>query len=495
MGGESMVEQCSDPIHRPMILTDIESSSSRPEYVRSRLQADMFELIGRVLAETGVDNGGCTIDERGDGALIVLPSDAPKGRLTDVLVHQLPLWLMRLAEQHNELGRLRLRLGLNYGDASRTEQGSWLSTAVDTLFRLVDSAPAKHALAAARDSLMVLIVSDTWFTDVIRPGLGDTFVSEFRPLTVTSHQTDFPAWIALPGSGSAGQPGRAFGDTQAGTEHEAKSEKRSIADLLSIVAASQASEDFGATVAWLRGFDQDNDADSVRRQIRAWATAEPVLLQAAAALAAGLRLGGLEPAEAATILAVPAVQRDPLVAAAVKSGCQLAAAGAHRADSSGAWVFPMLAEWSRHRDGRIRRVAWAALLDIATDLEREGDPDQAQADDGEQSAETWPGLLWFGELDDTLGRTIAGLWCSALGAPEFARPTGRILDLYARRAEPHPRRRAALARMASFAAAEPERLRRPLAERARTWVRGATPVAPLTGAMVLAELTAAESGL
>ena len=181
------------------MVVDIENSSGRPEYVRGRLQRDTHDVIGRALAEAGVKSGEFTLDERGDGALVTLPSDASKSRLTEVCLHSLPAQLRRLAVQHSEFGRLRLRVSLNAGDISRTDQGSWLGTAVDTAFRLVDAEATKAALAASKDAVMVLIVSDSWFEDVVRPGLGAAMDDEFRKLTITSHQRDFPAWLALPG--------------------------------------------------------------------------------------------------------------------------------------------------------------------------------------------------------------------------------------------------------------------------------------------------------
>ena len=135
------------------MVVDIENSSGRPEYVRGRLQRDTHDVIGRALAEAGVKSGEFTLDERGDGALVTLPSDASKSRLTEVCLHSLPAQLRRLAVQHSEFGRLRLRVSLNAGDISRTDQGSWLGTAVDTAFRLVDAEATKAALAASKDAV------------------------------------------------------------------------------------------------------------------------------------------------------------------------------------------------------------------------------------------------------------------------------------------------------------------------------------------------------
>ena len=182
------------------MVVDIENSSGRPEYVRARLQRDAHDLIGRTLTEAGAASEDWSLAERGDGALIVLPSGTSKTRLTEVCLHGLPARLRRLAAQHSEFGRLRLRVALSAGEISRTEQGSWLGDAVDGAFRLNDAAATKAALADSADAVMVLVVSGRWFEDVVRPGLGAAEEHEFRQHTVTTHGREFPAWLALPGA-------------------------------------------------------------------------------------------------------------------------------------------------------------------------------------------------------------------------------------------------------------------------------------------------------
>ena len=539
-----------------MLVMDIENSSGRPEYVRARLQDDASALMDRALYEAGLAVGEYTVDERGDGALIVLPPDASKSRITDVFAHRLPLWLRRLAGQRSELARLRLRIGLNCGDASVTDQGSWLGTAVDTLFRLVDAAPTKQALAAASDALMVLIVSDAWYADAVRPGLGDTFEDDFRPLTIASHGRDFPAWLTLPGISSR-ETAEDSGDStsQDPTRRTSADAAASFEDLrvkvLLPAAQSGEADAHEAAADKLRILGAGEHAAPVRRLLREWAAADDPGLRATAAYALGRRAGQIEPAEAGALLTALAPQPHTLVAAAVTRACVLAAAGEAADDPRGMWVFRMLEGWIGHRDGRVRRAAGRALMALAADLEREGDPraaaleyairareqeagtpspassDSATAarnalpahglaadssthapdqtgDPGsaeprnpagrpgpgapEEGPAPWPGLVWFGEIDPQVGRSVAALWRAALVSPEFAMSAGRALDLYAQRVEPYPERREALVRLAARTAAGRERARGTVVLRARRWVRRPEAGAPLTGSLLLAVL-------
>ncbi|GAA1940695.1 hypothetical protein [Kitasatospora viridis] len=201
-----MSDRDSHPAHHPILVVDIENSSGRPADVRLRLQRDTADLVGFVLAEAGTDPRSCTIDERGDGALVVLPSGSAKTALTDACLHQLPGRLGRLARQHTELARLRLRIALHAGELVRTAQGSWLGDAVDQTFRLADSPLVKEALAAAPEALMALVVSESWFDGVVRPGLCAAREQDFRPLSFTSHGRRFDARLALPGAAPTVQP-------------------------------------------------------------------------------------------------------------------------------------------------------------------------------------------------------------------------------------------------------------------------------------------------
>ena len=194
-----MYRHMTDPAHHPILVADIEDSSGRPAYVRARLQRDTHDILAAALAESGVLPDECSISERGDGALVVLRSDASKSRLTDTCLRTVPALLKRIASQHNDFGRLRLRIGLNAGDITRTAEGSWLGDPVDTAFRLADAQATKDALAAAKDADMVLVLSGIWFDDVVRPGLGIAHETDFAALTIRTHGKDFPAWLALPG--------------------------------------------------------------------------------------------------------------------------------------------------------------------------------------------------------------------------------------------------------------------------------------------------------
>ena len=515
-------EQYSQPAHRPMLVVDIENSSGRPEKIRSVLQRDAFGLLARALAEAGFAEHDYTVDERGDGALVAMPPDCSKARVTDVFMRSLPIWLRRRNELSSAAARLRLRVGMNCGDAVYTAQNSWLGTAVDTLFRLVDAPGTKRALAEVEDASMVLVVSDIWFQDAVRPGLGDTFESDFRPVEVAAHGKRFAAWLAVPGRPEAGpatasgvrnaepvqlaQTAEAAQSVQAGQPGSATvAEAGSLGELIDTVlipaAASGKPVEHDAAAARLSLAGEAGDTQDVRRLLRSWARADEPGRRAVAVRALGRRAGRIESAEASSLLTELASDEDPSVAAALADAVRIAAEGCSDRDPSGAWIVGTLAGWTGRPDGRVRRSAGLALIALAADLERVGDPQpggrsdermggrRARDDTGAgeagsgETAPPWPGLLWFGELSAELGQAVAALWTGALSAPEFARPAKQALDLCARRVEPWPDRREAFVRLVGNIADRDGRTRGPLSVRARRWAEGGAAGARLTGAL------------
>ncbi|MGH4011833.1 MAG: hypothetical protein ACRDTH_27335, partial [Pseudonocardiaceae bacterium] len=85
------------------------------------------------------------------------------------------------------------------GLVSPDDEG-WSGDAINTACRLVDAQPLRDTLAEARRAHVALIVSDSFFQSVIRPGHRSIDPSTFTPVTLTAKNlVDFTAWIQVPG--------------------------------------------------------------------------------------------------------------------------------------------------------------------------------------------------------------------------------------------------------------------------------------------------------
>ena len=164
----------------------------------------LYEALPEAFAESGIGWESCVSEDRGDGALILIPPEVPKTRL----VTSLPGMLAAAVSRHNAgcsvPERMRLRVALHAGEVYRDAHGV-AGTAVNHAFRLAE-APALRSALAASTGVLALIVSDWFFTEVVRhdpaaePG-------SYRQVQVTVKETAATGWIRVPDPAAA--PARA----------------------------------------------------------------------------------------------------------------------------------------------------------------------------------------------------------------------------------------------------------------------------------------------
>jgi len=169
----------------------------RDEQVQRHLRDSMYRILERAFDGSGVPWQDCEHEDRGDGALIIVPTD-----VLDGLADPLPERLCGLVRVHNRLSsetaRLQLRAAAHVGRVYRDEHG-YYGDAVSYLFRLLNEPRLKDMLAASGNDV-VFITSGHFYETVIRrhPTLVDP--DAFRPLPVdVKHGTD-TGWVRFPGT-------------------------------------------------------------------------------------------------------------------------------------------------------------------------------------------------------------------------------------------------------------------------------------------------------
>jgi hypothetical protein len=169
----------------------------RDEHVQLYLREMMYRMLERAFDGSGLPWRACQYEDRGDGALIVVPPTiAPDG-----LADPLPERLCGLVRVHNRLSsedaRMQLRAAAHVGKVYRDAHG-FAGDSASHLCRLLDAPRLKHLLATSGSEL-AFIASDYFYDAVIRrhPTLVDPTV--FEPVTVdTSHETA-TGWVQLMG--------------------------------------------------------------------------------------------------------------------------------------------------------------------------------------------------------------------------------------------------------------------------------------------------------
>jgi tetratricopeptide (TPR) repeat protein len=185
------------PVHRAIMVVDVErfGDPARTNLNQLAVRDGLYKAVTRAFMESGVAWDSCVSEDRGDGALILVPPEVPKTCLVTVLLGR----LTAAVSWHNARcavpEQMRLRVALHAGEVYRDAHGV-AGAAVNHTFRLAD-APALRSALDASPGVLALIVSDWLFGEVVRhdpaaePG-------SYRQVQVIVKETAAAGWIRVP---------------------------------------------------------------------------------------------------------------------------------------------------------------------------------------------------------------------------------------------------------------------------------------------------------
>lgn len=168
----------------------------RDEAIRIYLHGAFYEILADAFKGSGLPWHQCHHEDRGDGALIILPPGAPAQPVIDPF----PERLRSLIRRHNRImcdaAQIQLRaaahIGPVYGDAYGV-----IGDDLNLLFRMLEAAPLRRVLAGSGTELAFVISSYMHDNLVLR---HRTLVDPalFSPLKARVKRTPVSAWIYLP---------------------------------------------------------------------------------------------------------------------------------------------------------------------------------------------------------------------------------------------------------------------------------------------------------
>ncbi|WP_131740074.1 tetratricopeptide repeat protein [Actinomadura roseirufa] len=184
-------------LHQAIVCADVQGYGDleRTDWDRITVRDGLYAALRGAFDASGAPWASCYHEDRGDGALILVPPTVPKERLACLLPGQLAAHLDRHNERADPGARIRLRLAVHAGEVHQDAHGV-VGSAINTAFRLLDSAPLRRALRGASGSL-ALIASDWFYREVVwQSPLCDP--DTYRRVPVTVKETRTQGWIRLP---------------------------------------------------------------------------------------------------------------------------------------------------------------------------------------------------------------------------------------------------------------------------------------------------------
>lgn len=182
-------------VHRTIVVVDVEGfgDQCRTNTHQVTIRDGLYRVMRKAFDRTGVVWDDCDCEDRGDGVLVLVPAEVPKG----LLVESLPFAVVTGLRGHNgvHIGpeQIRLRMALHAGEV-RYDQHGVTGTSVNLAFRLLEAGPLKQALA--RSPGVLAVIASSWFYEEVA---RHTHVAdEYHCVDVTVKETTTIGWICLP---------------------------------------------------------------------------------------------------------------------------------------------------------------------------------------------------------------------------------------------------------------------------------------------------------
>jgi tetratricopeptide (TPR) repeat protein len=182
------------------------SHRDRSESIQVLIRATLYGMLERAFQDCDIAWDGCYVEDRGDGAIIVVPAPVPLPALVHSVVENLRAELRRYNQVAADKAVIRLRVSVHLGEVGVDDHGL-VGIAVIHVFRLLDAKIFKDMLARSGAELAV-IVSERVHTDAISNGRHPIDPADYFRVVVQVKETVAPAWIRVPGLRPTADAGR-----------------------------------------------------------------------------------------------------------------------------------------------------------------------------------------------------------------------------------------------------------------------------------------------
>ncbi|GLZ03929.1 hypothetical protein Acsp03_13950 [Actinomadura sp. NBRC 104412] len=185
--------------HCAVLFVDVAGFSApyRNDQDRQEIRRVLYLLLEEAFERSGVPWAACHHEDRGDGALIVVPAGIPAGLIVHPLVGRLSAGLARHNREAREPARIRLRAALDVGPVTADPHGV-NGYAIIRAARLLE-APALKTRLNRSSAPLGFVVSDQVYDSVVRHAPAPVDPAAYIRAQVTVKESRLTAWTYLPG--------------------------------------------------------------------------------------------------------------------------------------------------------------------------------------------------------------------------------------------------------------------------------------------------------
>ena len=162
---------------------------------RRKIRNTVYAFLQEACANSEVPWPDCHREDRGDGALIIVPPSTPTRSVVDPLLACLAAALEQYNCQATSATRIRLRVALHVGPVVSEPQGV-SGEAIILASRIIEAAKLKKELARTGAQLGV-IVSPFVYESVIKHSPGSVDPNQYRQLRFRVKESNLAAWMYL----------------------------------------------------------------------------------------------------------------------------------------------------------------------------------------------------------------------------------------------------------------------------------------------------------
>jgi len=186
-----------------ILLTDIAGfgGHDRDDDDRLIVRETMYGMLQDAFSGSGLRQSDYYQEDRGDGALIVVPPDTPTRSVVDPMLARLAAGLRRHNRRASAATRIQLRAALHVGPVTRDARGVSGASIIQAA-RLLEAPVLKDRLAETTADLG-FIASTFVYETVIQQGPGYVDPACYLPIEIRVKESALTAWMYLAGGSSS----------------------------------------------------------------------------------------------------------------------------------------------------------------------------------------------------------------------------------------------------------------------------------------------------